>query len=145
MGTVVKKKPSERKCPHCKGNILIRNPTGTCDHLYYPENCKICFARAQQEQKAAREKYKQEKKAKGFGKMGFYVSTIMLLMLVVACQPRTTIQDVEVWCSQHCDQVLSPDGMNCTQVLQAVPGNVCQPQPANVTNATTTNVTISFG
>lgn len=25
-------------CPTCEGLIAIRNPTGFCDHLYYPEN-----------------------------------------------------------------------------------------------------------
>ncbi len=25
-------------CPNCGGSIEIRNPTGKCDHLYYPEN-----------------------------------------------------------------------------------------------------------
>jgi len=25
-------------CPNCGGKIEIRNPTGRCDHLYYPEN-----------------------------------------------------------------------------------------------------------
>ena len=25
-------------CPNCNGLIRIRNPTGKCDHLYYPEN-----------------------------------------------------------------------------------------------------------
>ena len=29
-------------CPHCNQPIKIRNPSGYCDHLYYPENCKIC-------------------------------------------------------------------------------------------------------
>ena len=29
-------------CEHCGGDIEIRNPSGYCDHLYYPENCKIC-------------------------------------------------------------------------------------------------------
>lgn len=29
-------------CEHCGGDIAIRNPKGFCDHLYYPENCKIC-------------------------------------------------------------------------------------------------------
>lgn len=24
-------------CPACLGPIAIRNPTGTCDHLYWPE------------------------------------------------------------------------------------------------------------
>ncbi|KKN17002.1 hypothetical protein LCGC14_0970100 [marine sediment metagenome] len=24
-------------CPDCNGEIKIRNPTGKCDHLYYPE------------------------------------------------------------------------------------------------------------
>jgi hypothetical protein len=26
------------KCPNCGGLISVRNPTGKCDHLYYPEN-----------------------------------------------------------------------------------------------------------
>jgi len=29
-------------CKHCKGDIAIRNPTGRCDHLYYPEYCLYC-------------------------------------------------------------------------------------------------------
>jgi len=28
------------KCKYCGGDIEIRNPTGHCDHLYYPENCE---------------------------------------------------------------------------------------------------------
>ena len=27
-------------CPDCGGLIRIRNPTGKCDHLYYPEHKK---------------------------------------------------------------------------------------------------------
>ena len=30
----------EKICPDCNGLIKIRNPTGKCDHLYYPENKK---------------------------------------------------------------------------------------------------------
>mgnify|MGYP001597742060 CR=1 FL=1 len=29
---------SKVKCPNCGGDIAVRNPTGKCDHLYYPEN-----------------------------------------------------------------------------------------------------------
>lgn len=29
-------------CPHCEGNVETRNPNGFCDHLYYPDYCKIC-------------------------------------------------------------------------------------------------------
>ena len=28
-------------CPDCAGLIKIRNPTGKCDHLYYPEYKKV--------------------------------------------------------------------------------------------------------
>lgn len=28
----------DRPCEYCGGKISIRNPTGNCDHLYYPEN-----------------------------------------------------------------------------------------------------------
>ena len=31
-----------RICDHCFGDIEIRNPKGFCDHLYYPEQCKVC-------------------------------------------------------------------------------------------------------
>lgn len=24
-------------CPNCGGPIAVRNPTGHCDHLYYPD------------------------------------------------------------------------------------------------------------
>jgi len=30
-------KEDNRRCPDCGGLIRIRNPTGKCDHLYYPE------------------------------------------------------------------------------------------------------------
>jgi hypothetical protein len=29
-------------CPHCDQNIRERNPTGYCDHLYYPYLCDVC-------------------------------------------------------------------------------------------------------
>ena len=29
-------------CKHCDEDIRLRNPSGYCDHLYYPENCKVC-------------------------------------------------------------------------------------------------------
>lgn len=29
-------------CSHCGEEIAIRNPSGYCDHLYYPDNCKTC-------------------------------------------------------------------------------------------------------
>jgi len=32
-------------CLHCKMSITLRNPSGFCDHLHYPENCEVCLAR----------------------------------------------------------------------------------------------------
>lgn len=32
----------EDRCQHCDGFIGIRNLSGYCDHLYYPDNCDIC-------------------------------------------------------------------------------------------------------
>jgi len=29
-------------CKHCGMDTSIRNPSGYCDHLHYPEACKIC-------------------------------------------------------------------------------------------------------
>jgi rRNA maturation protein Nop10 len=29
---------STETCKHCGGDISIRNPTGWCDHLYWPDN-----------------------------------------------------------------------------------------------------------
>lgn len=29
-------------CKHCNMDVDVRNPSGYCDHLYYPENCKVC-------------------------------------------------------------------------------------------------------
>lgn len=31
-----------RTCTHCHCNKDIRNPSGYCDHLYYPESCEVC-------------------------------------------------------------------------------------------------------
>lgn len=39
------------KCPHCGGDIEIRNPTGTCDHLYYPDNCDVCSGESKKKNK----------------------------------------------------------------------------------------------
>lgn len=30
------------KCEHCGDDIAIRNPMGYCDHLHYPEYCRVC-------------------------------------------------------------------------------------------------------
>ena len=35
---------SIKLCPHCKMDLSIRNPSGFCDHLYYPDYCKVCQA-----------------------------------------------------------------------------------------------------
>ncbi len=32
----------EPLCNHCQMPLAIRNPSGYCDHLYYPECCEIC-------------------------------------------------------------------------------------------------------
>jgi hypothetical protein len=36
----VKREPDE--CPHCHMSKAERNPSGYCDHLYYPDNCEVC-------------------------------------------------------------------------------------------------------
>lgn len=36
-------------CPHCEMDINIRNPSGYCDHLHYPEYCSICYNIRQKE------------------------------------------------------------------------------------------------
>lgn len=33
---------NEDRCPHCGMDKKIRNPSGHCDHLYFPENCPTC-------------------------------------------------------------------------------------------------------
>jgi len=37
-------------CSHCKMDIELRNPSGYCDHLYYPYNCKICSGISEKEE-----------------------------------------------------------------------------------------------
>jgi hypothetical protein len=32
----------ELRCQHCGRDKRIRNPSGECDHLYYPNNCATC-------------------------------------------------------------------------------------------------------
>ena len=56
-GTILCKNPQcmrvnprkDSKCPHCKGLIKIRNPTGKCDHLYYPENVNKNYPEGKEE------------------------------------------------------------------------------------------------
>lgn len=43
----------KRICPHCKGDVAIRNPKGFCDHLYYPEYCRTCQLREARSHKHA--------------------------------------------------------------------------------------------
>ena len=31
-----------RECIHCGEDTRLRNPSGYCDHLHYPESCSIC-------------------------------------------------------------------------------------------------------
>lgn len=38
-------------CPHCNMDKRIRNPSGYCDHLYYPESCEACKERENNENK----------------------------------------------------------------------------------------------
>lgn len=39
-GSDVKQKPG--LCDHCHGSVAIRNPMGFCDHLYFPDYCRVC-------------------------------------------------------------------------------------------------------
>lgn len=32
-------------CKHCNMPIRLRNPSGFCDHLHYPDYCKVCKKR----------------------------------------------------------------------------------------------------
>jgi hypothetical protein len=32
----------DKRCKHCGIDIAIRNLSGYCDHLYYPEACEVC-------------------------------------------------------------------------------------------------------
>lgn len=34
--------PEKFICIHCNQDIRIRNPSGFCDHLYYPDCCLKC-------------------------------------------------------------------------------------------------------
>ena len=36
------KNGGQKLCRHCGGDMAIRNPTGWCDHLHYPEACTAC-------------------------------------------------------------------------------------------------------
>ena len=42
FGMEHKKDCTTQICPHCNQPINIRNSSGYCDHLYYPEACDIC-------------------------------------------------------------------------------------------------------
>jgi len=33
---------TQERCTHCGELVCLRNPSGYCDHLYYPENCELC-------------------------------------------------------------------------------------------------------
>lgn len=48
------------KCKHCEHSIEIRNASGFCDHLYYPDNCKICKAKIAPKTKGWEEKFDEK-------------------------------------------------------------------------------------
>lgn len=31
-----------KMCIHCGEQVALRNPTGYCDHLHYPDYCRVC-------------------------------------------------------------------------------------------------------
>lgn len=35
-------KQKDDKCPHCKMSKTLANPSGYCNHVYYPNNCNVC-------------------------------------------------------------------------------------------------------
>jgi len=45
--------PVEVECKHCGYPISQRNPSGYCDHLYYPKNCTTCMVRIAHEESPA--------------------------------------------------------------------------------------------
>jgi hypothetical protein len=49
------------KCPHCKMDIAKRNPSGFCDHLYYPDNCEECSSKVERKMTKRFEDYKNKK------------------------------------------------------------------------------------
>ena len=50
-------RPTEEKkiCKHCHGDLSIRNPKTFCDHLRYPENCRVCLEDACKKEKKEEE------------------------------------------------------------------------------------------
>lgn len=50
----------DNKCPHCKMDIAIRNPSGFCDHLYYPDYCEVCKKREGKDEEDKLIKFMQE-------------------------------------------------------------------------------------
>lgn len=51
-------------CNHCHQPIEIRNPSGYCDHLYYPDCCEVCKEPGEREE-LARLKSKYEPRTEG--------------------------------------------------------------------------------
>lgn len=43
--------PKINICEHCNGDINIANPTGTCNHVYYPDYCEVCKKRERAKRK----------------------------------------------------------------------------------------------
>ena len=55
------------RCKHCGYDTALRNPSGYCDHLYYPEACEVCNAeniKRQRVEKAAPNLLKALKQAR---------------------------------------------------------------------------------
>lgn len=68
-----------RTCPNCGGDIAIRNPTGRCDHLYYPENVP------------KKEKLTEKEITKAYNNMPFKVRDLCSKVLL-----RYQIRDLEI-------------------------------------------------
>ena len=50
-------------CEYCGGDIETRNPTGKCDHLYYPENVNKQIVIDGKEIELSNESYQELKKS----------------------------------------------------------------------------------
>lgn len=59
------KETGDRECPHCRGLIEIRMPVPSsgCDHLYYPDCCKVCSAISKVGNMESQSNSKEAKKA----------------------------------------------------------------------------------
>lgn len=68
-------------CPHCFEDTAIRNPSGFCDHLYYPDCCDVCKGKVKKQILVSREALERMQKYVIEGKTQMVLGMLSVILI----------------------------------------------------------------